>query len=50
MTNEELAVKAKAGDGEALLDLWKQNAGLIYLKARTKFKTRSILTKSCSEQ
>lgn len=42
MTNEELAVKAKAGDGEALLDLWKQNAGLIYLKARTKFNSLQL--------
>lgn len=28
MTNEELAVKAKAGDGEALLELWEQNTRL----------------------
>ena len=37
MTNEELAVKAKDGDQDALLELWKQNSGLIYLKSRSKF-------------
>lgn len=37
MTNEELAVKAKDGDQDALLELWKQNSGLIYLKSRSTF-------------
>lgn len=42
MENEELAVKAKCGDGEALLDLWKQTAGLIYVKARARYNSLQL--------
>ena len=37
MTNEELAVKAKGGNQDALLELWEQNSGLVYVMARRKF-------------
>lgn len=37
MTNEELAVKAKAGDKGALLELWEQNRGLAYVFARRRY-------------
>ena len=29
MTNEELAAQAKAGDKDALAQLWEQNRGLL---------------------
>ena len=36
MTNEELAIKAKDGDADALLKLWEQNSGLTHIFARRK--------------
>lgn len=37
MTNEELAIKAKEGDGDALLTLWQQNRGFAYVLAKRRY-------------
>ncbi|MBR3561919.1 MAG: sigma-70 family RNA polymerase sigma factor [Oscillospiraceae bacterium] len=37
MTNEELALKVKSGDSNALSQLWEQNSGLAYIFARRRY-------------
>ena len=37
MTDEELVLKVKSGDNDALLDLWYQKRGLVYTFARKRY-------------
>ena len=37
MTDEELVIKAKSGDNDALLELWQQKRGLVYTFARKRY-------------
>ncbi len=47
MTNEELAVKAKTGGSDALLELWEQESGLARIFARRRYERLKISGNMC---